>query len=135
MNKNLLENLMIAQYAAETDMHYPRYMLALAKDTKRLAKFLDDFLYEEDDNEKPKTVLTPLDQAAFGRLFFVSSLVKTKLPSSNALLDRTLSLPCHPQARLIIPRVMIVVLVASSLVTTECHTVTIQKHNNTNPES
>ena len=58
MNKNLLENLMIAQYAAETDMHYPRYMLALAKDTKRLAKFLDDFLYEEDDNEKPKTVLT-----------------------------------------------------------------------------
>lgn len=49
---------MTAEYAAETDMYYPRHMLALTKDTKRLAKFLDDFLCEEDDNEKPKTVLT-----------------------------------------------------------------------------
>ena len=58
MNKNLLENLMTAEYAAETDLYYPRHVLALTKETKRLAKFLDDFLYEEDDNEKPKTVLT-----------------------------------------------------------------------------
>jgi len=40
----------------------------------------------------PRT--TPLDQAAFGRFFFVSSLVKTKLPAPPSLPVR--STTTHP---------------------------------------